>query len=97
MKEQKERNGKRIAERICEKLDISADSLFLSHKVEIFGRSAISVSGCRGIVLYAPCEIRLALADSTLCVVGKDLVCVAYSVGEVSIEGRIDNVIFKEA
>ena len=65
--------------------------------MEIRGRGALHISGCGKILLYAPCEIRVELGDSVLAIVGKDLVCVAYCAGEVAIEGRIDNVAFKEA
>jgi len=96
MQQEKEKNSKGIAKKLCEKLDVTPDVLLNSHKVEIFGRSAINISGCKKILLYAPCEIRVALCDSMLSVVGRDLVCVAYSPAEVAIEGRIDNVLFKE-
>ena len=96
MQEEKTKNKKRIAERLCKSLDISPDILSSSHKLEVFGRSAISISGCKKILLYAPCEIRLALKDSMLCIVGRDLVCVAYSPTDVTIEGRIDDICFKE-
>ena len=96
MQEEKFKNKKKITDRLCQKLDISPDILLNSHKVEIFGRNAINVSGCKKILLYAPCEIRLALSDSVLCIVGRDLVCVAYSKNEVAIEGRINNVFYKE-
>ena len=96
MQEEKTNNRKRLAERLCKSLDISPDILSSSHKLEVFGRNAISISGCKKILLYAPCEIRLALKDSMLCIVGRDLVCVAYSPTEVTIEGRIDNLCYKE-
>ena len=96
MQEGKTNNKKGIAERLCKSLDISPDILLNSYKVEVFGRNAISISGCKKILLYAPCEIRLALKDSMLCIVGRDLVCVAYSPTDVTIEGRIDNLCYKE-
>ena len=96
MQEEKTNNRKRLAERLCKSLDISPDVLSSSHKLEVFGRNAISISGCKKILLYAPCEIRLALKDSMLCIVGRDLVCVAYSPTDVTIEGRIDNLCYKE-
>ena len=97
MKEQKEKRQKSLGEKFCDILDVTADLLPKGHRVEIKGRGALNISGCGKILLYAPCEIRVALADSVLAVVGRDLVCVAYSAGEVAIEGRIDNVSFKEA
>ena len=97
MREKKEKSEKSLAERLCERLDIPPAIALGGHKVEILGREALCVSGCKKIILYAPCEIRLALSDSVLCVVGRDLVCVAYSPTELSIEGRIDNLLFKEA
>ena len=96
MQDEKTKNKKRIAERLCKSLDISPDILSGSHKIEVFGRSSISISGCKKILLYAPCEIRLALNGSMLCIVGRDLVCVAYSPTDLTIEGRIDNLCFKE-
>lgn len=95
MQGEKPNNNRNLAKRLCEKLDVTPAVLPSSHKVEIFDRSAINISGCKKIILYAPCEIRVALSDSVLCVVGRDLVCVAYSPCEVTVEGRIDSVCFK--
>ena len=97
MKEQRENRRKSIGERFCDILDVTTDILPRGYKVEIRGRGAIRISGCGRILLYAPCEIRVALSDSVISVVGRDLVCVAYSAGEMAIEGRIDNVSYKEA
>ena len=95
MNDQNTKTTKSLGKRMCDMLDVTDDLLPGGHRIEIRGRGAISISGCGRILLYAPCEIRVALADSVLSVVGKDLVCVAYSAGEVAIEGRIDNVSFK--
>ena len=95
MQDQNEKKQKSLGERVCRLLDVTPDMLPGGHRIEIRGRGAISISGCGRILLYAPCEIRVALSDSVLAVVGRDLVCVAYSEREVSIEGRIDNVSFK--
>ena len=86
---------KSFAGKLLKKLDASPEIL-AGHCVEIRGRESMRVTGLTKILLYAPCEIRVALADSTLSVTGKDLLCVAYSKTEIDIEGRIDSVIFKE-
>ena len=96
MQDQKDKKLKSLGERLCEKLDVTPDILPNGHRVEIMGRRALNISGCGRIILYAPCEIRVALAGSVLAIVGRDLVCVAYSAGEVAIEGRIDNIAFRE-
>jgi len=97
MQEQKSKKQKSFAERLCAGLDIPAEVLPGGHRIEISGRSGLKISGCGKILLYAPCEIRVALSGAVLSIVGRDLVCVAYSAGEVAIEGRIDNVAFREA
>lgn len=96
MQEQKNKKLKSLGERLCEKLDVTPDILPHGHRIEIMGRNALNISGCGKILLYAPCEIRVALAGAVLSIIGRDLVCVAYSAGEVAIEGRIENIAFRE-
>ena len=93
---EKEKRSRTIAERICESLDITPDVLPGGYKIEIHGRNGIKVSGCGRILLYAPCEIRVELSGTVLAIVGRDLVCVAYSSGSVEIEGKINDVLFKD-
>ena len=90
-----QKEEKSFAGKILKKLDAMPEVLS-GHSVEIRGRESLRVSGLSKILLYAPCEIRVALKDSVLAVVGRDLLCVAYSPNEIDSEGRIDSVTFKE-
>jgi sporulation protein YqfC len=93
---QEQKTEKSFAKKLCEKLDIPSGALLNGHSVEIRGREEMRISGSAKILLYAPCEIRVALSDSLLAVVGRDLLCVAYSQNELNIQGKIESVTFKE-
>ena len=54
------------------------------------------MSGCGRILLYTTSEIRVELSDSVLSIVGEGLLCVAYTAGEVGIEGKVSRVSFEE-
>lgn len=85
-----------FAENICKKLDISPDAVSGESRVEIRGRGEIRVSGCGKILLYTPEKIAVRLCDSVLVILGKQLLCVSFSAGEVGIEGRIYSVLYEE-
>jgi hypothetical protein len=58
------------------------------------GRHTLTVHGCRKILDFTPCEVRLALENATLTVSGRRLICTAYLAGAVGIEGYICAVTF---
>ena len=95
MRDSNEKKEK-FSERLCKRLDISADILPGGNRVERRGRGYILVSGCGRILLYTPSEIRVELSDSVLSIVGEGLLCVAYTAGEVGIEGKVSRVSFEE-
>ena len=97
MPEQPKDKKERLGELICKKLDMTPDLLPHGHRVDIRGGGTVTVSGCGNILLYTKNEIRVSLFDAELSVIGEDLLCVAYSAGEVVIEGKIKTVSFEEA
>ena len=64
--------------------------------VVLRGQRAVTVYGCRKILSYSPCEIRLCVEKSELFVVGDDLLCTCFSAGSATVEGRIDGVFYKD-
>ena len=96
----KEQTGKRerqtLSEKLIKKLDIQPDILPGGSLIAIRGRASVSVSGSTGIVLYTPEEIRLSLRRGTLSIKGCRLVCTSYNAEELSIDGKINSVVFEE-
>ena len=86
-----------LSERICRALDLPADLLPNRTTVEIHGRSAVKICGGGAILLYSPCEIRVALKgdSSWISVKGVSLCCNSYNAGAVGIDGRIQSVSFE--
>ena len=56
------------------------------------GEEMATVYGCRRILRYAPSRICLERAHGRVCVWGEGLICTAFSVGCVTVEGRIDGL-----
>ena len=98
MDEEKGEKGEKVGmrERLCRLLDLPPDVLPGESLVEIRGRGALSVSGCRGILEYTPERIRLALKRGSLSVEGKRLSCASYLAGAVTVDGWIERVRFEE-
>ena len=63
-------------------------------RMELRGRNALTVCGCRRILAYHPEEIRLAVKNAVLCVKGERLICTSYLAGAVGIDGLINAMIF---
>ncbi len=70
-------------------LDIPADLGPDALRLDLRGRNTLTVHGCRRIVDFTPCSIRLALAGCELLVEGERLTCTSYLAGAVGIEGCI--------
>ena len=94
--EYRRRNAERqtLSEWLAVKLDIPADLMGEGLRLDMRGRHTLMVHGCRKILDFNPCEVRLALADSVLTVKGKRLICTAYLAGAVGIEGFICGITF---
>lgn len=64
-------------------------------RIEIMGCSRMTVQGCREILEYGRCCIRLSVCDPDareLAVCGEELVCLSYQPDAIMIEGRIRTV-----
>lgn len=94
MKQQRRRGE--LRERICQRLDLSPDFFSGAGLVEIRGRGEVTVRGGGRILLYTPSEIRIAMGDDTLSIVGESLVCTSYYPGAIGVGGRIFGVSFEE-
>ena len=83
-----------LAEWLAVKLDIPADLAGGGLRLDMRGRHTLMVHGCRKILDFTPCEVRLAVENSTLTVKGKRLICTAYLAGAVGIEGYVCAISF---
>ena len=83
-----------LPEWLAVKLDIPADVTGDGLRLDMRGRHTLTVHGCRKILDFTPCEVRLALESSTLTVSGRRLICTAYLAGAVGIAGYICAVTF---
>lgn len=85
-----------LTEWLAVKLDIPADTLAHGLRLDMRGRNTLTVHGCTDILDYSPCTIRLALADCTLTVCGRRLICTSYLAGAVGIDGCICSLQFED-
>ena len=83
-----------FAEWLAVKLDVPADLTGDGLRLDMRGRHTLTVHGCKRILNFTPCEVRLALKDSTLTVSGQRLICTAYLAGAVGIEGLVCGISF---
>lgn len=93
-KERKKEQGRPLKEWLAVKLDVPADVMGDGLRLDMRGRHTLTVHGCRKILTFSPCEVSLALKDSTLTVKGRRLICIAYLAGAVGIEGYICGISF---
>ena len=89
---EREKQRKRVAERITEALDIPPDILSGESLIEIRGRGSVVVHGCRRILVYLPERIELSLHRGGVAIEGEGMCFVSFSAGSVGIEGRIKGV-----
>ena len=82
------------AEWLAVKLDIPADLFWGGLRLDLRGRNSLTVHGCRRILDFSPCEVRLALKESVLVIQGRRLICTSYLAGAVGIEGCICDIRF---
>ena len=95
LREKEKKNLRRpFKEWLAVRLDIPADVTGEGLRLDMRGRHTLTIHGCRKILTFSPCEVSLALQDSTLTVKGRRLICTAYLAGAVGIEGYICGVTF---
>ena len=58
------------------------------------GQRSVTVYGCKKILLYSPCEIRLCVEKKELSVLGEHLFCTCFSAGSVTVQGKIFGVMY---
>ena len=96
MKKKKATNEKMsLGERLTKALDIPPDVLPASSSLNLRGRNALTVSGCKKIVSYSPENIRLDLGESILSITGKRLICSSYHTDATGVEGLIVSIAFE--
>ena len=93
-KREKKTQRRTLREWLAVRLDIPADVTGEVLRLDMRGRHTLTVHGCRKILSFSPCEVSLALKDSTLTVSGRRLICTAYLAGAVGIEGYICGISF---
>jgi sporulation protein YqfC len=86
-----------IAERMGGILDIPADLLCGGCYMELRGQSELKIQGCRRIVGYTAHEIVLRLRRGIVRIGGRDMRCVSYHGGCVTVGGWIESVIFGDS
>lgn len=63
--------------------------------VTVQGDARVMAQGCRRILTYTGVLIRLRLRRNILAVRGENLICVSFSCGCATVEGRIVSVSFE--
>ncbi len=58
------------------------------------GQGQATLYGCSKILRYSPEEIRLRVGRREVSLVGGDLICTCFSAGCVTVEGRIDALLY---
>ncbi len=85
-----------LSEWLSVHLDIPSDLPAGGIRLDLRGRHTLTVYGCRRIVDFSPCTIRLALTGCDLVVEGDRLMCTSYLAGAVGIEGCICRMNFED-
>lgn len=62
--------------------------------IVLTGDSRATLHGCRRILRYSPCEIRLCIGRREVSLTGERLICTCFSGGSVTVEGVIRAVSF---
>ena len=92
MRKRKNKDGARLSQRVVRALDIPSDVLPSCVCTEMFDGHTVNIRGGGRILKYDREQVRVKTKDGYVYVCGRDLCCVAYSFGEVCIEGDIDCV-----
>lgn len=83
--------------RFGERLDIPREALPGSFGMTLSGQEELTVRGCKKILSFGACEIRLAVGKCTLSIMGTGLFCSAFGAGCVTVTGKITSLCFEEA
>lgn len=89
-----ERGG--LRERLCSMLDVPAEALVRAPHVEICGRERLTLLGGGSIREYTGQCVRVECGRGELVILGKRLFCKAFSIGTLTVTGRICSVSFEE-
>ena len=90
----KDREKMPFLTRLGKRLEVDADMIRRDEWIEIRGRSRVELGGVKKIVGYSETDVRVALKQGTVQVLGRSLECVLYRRSEVAIEGEILSVCF---
>ena len=84
------------AEWLAVKLDVPGDVMGGGLRVDLRGRNSLTVHGCRKILDFSACEIKLELEDAILTVCGCRLICTAYLADAVGVDGYVCSLTFTD-
>lgn len=84
------------AEWLAVKLDVPADVTGGGLRVDLRGRNSLTVHGCRRILDFSACEVKLELEDAILTVCGCRLICTAYLADAVGVDGYVCSLSFTD-
>ena len=84
------------AEWLAVKLDIPGDVTGGGLRVDLRGRNSLTVHGCRKILDFSACEIKLELEDAILTVCGCRLICTSYLADAVGVDGYVCSLSFTD-
>lgn len=85
--------------RLAALLSVSEMPITERDRMEIVRKGSghrILLNGVRRILQYGDTEMRFAVRDGRVGIVGQGLCCTAYDAGCVSIDGRVTGVFFLE-
>lgn len=83
------RKGRKMMERIGERLDIPSEVLPGGFSLTLAGGRELTLWGCRRILSYEENEILLAVGKRRLRVLGERLLCSAFGEKSITIAGEI--------
>ncbi len=83
-----------LAERIGDTLELPRTALGGNAHIELAGNREAFVDGCKGVLAYDDCCIRLNLGRLVVCFTGSDLSIGALSMEQAVISGNIAGISF---
>ena len=92
----KKTRGRSLADWLVRGLDLPPEMLQGGMRVEVRGRDALMVEGCRKILAYTPDEVKLQMAGCLLVIEGEGMLCHSYLSGAVGLEGRVCCIRYEE-
>lgn len=75
----------------------AAGAISENNMIVMRGQRGATVYGCRKILFYSPCEIRLDVGKKAVSVVGERLYCSSFSAGTVTVQGCVTGVSYLNA